>query len=587
MFNPNDKKLLEKYSSAVTLSDMEIFIFPEIMYSLVLANIMSPRIWEWKKDPWFAKLPKMNEYRKLLRTKQFIMNQFTFNLDLDTWGLTTKEKELNRFNSYIDKKILGQSNALFGYEGDKYYFDIDIRRHFGLEKYTDNVIPYWKTETLEAMEAFKYKENYPSGAGECVSLSTLYAAALYVIAGINLDKIHLLATPLHSQNFIELKEGIITNNRRIVTKNMWFNGTEITAKARRALENEKITMVVNNHGYIHTMYDEFTMPVDKYKKFSKSLKHYLRSDIDYYILCSFLRQHGSLQKKFQIEHELYGKKHYLELEKSFHYEHGSRSRMGDDTQKSLLNEIDEDEYYPSPIGDRIILNKLESFLSKTTLPLECSTPGCTHVSEEVKIDALKECCEEFDEFMEYFSCADINVELLIRDLIKFSHICPQLPDHNKKQVSYDPIDLSGCKTREDVISYLESIRKTHPVADLAFTAYRDMSKAPWEPFVKAAFERNPVSAEQTKEFSVEEVAKFLSEMNNESIYDGQRLAQPDEVWNYKRGDGIEKAFTLANIIKNRGGEFSFKSDKDKTVVVMGNKEFSFNTAKNLQIPNLN
>ena len=42
-----DKRELELYSSAVTLSDMEIFVFPELMYSLVLANIMSPRLWKW------------------------------------------------------------------------------------------------------------------------------------------------------------------------------------------------------------------------------------------------------------------------------------------------------------------------------------------------------------------------------------------------------------------------------------------------------------------------------------------------------------------------------------------------------------
>jgi len=40
---------LEKYTSAITLSDMEIFVFPELMYSLVLANIMSPIIWKWGK----------------------------------------------------------------------------------------------------------------------------------------------------------------------------------------------------------------------------------------------------------------------------------------------------------------------------------------------------------------------------------------------------------------------------------------------------------------------------------------------------------------------------------------------------------
>ena len=37
-----EKKILEKYSSAFTLSDMEIFIFPQLFYPLVLANIMSP-----------------------------------------------------------------------------------------------------------------------------------------------------------------------------------------------------------------------------------------------------------------------------------------------------------------------------------------------------------------------------------------------------------------------------------------------------------------------------------------------------------------------------------------------------------------
>ena len=54
-----DSELLEKRSAAVTLSDMEMFIFPELIYSLVLANIMSPRIWRWRDDPWFAGLDDM------------------------------------------------------------------------------------------------------------------------------------------------------------------------------------------------------------------------------------------------------------------------------------------------------------------------------------------------------------------------------------------------------------------------------------------------------------------------------------------------------------------------------------------------
>src|SRR5665647_1364647 len=72
---------MEKYSSSVTLSDMEIFIFPELLYSLLLADIMSPVIWAWKDDEWFKDIENMTPYKRILRVKQFIMDNFDFNLD--------------------------------------------------------------------------------------------------------------------------------------------------------------------------------------------------------------------------------------------------------------------------------------------------------------------------------------------------------------------------------------------------------------------------------------------------------------------------------------------------------------------------
>ena len=138
------------YSAAVTLSDMEIFVFPEIMFSLVLANIMSPRIWAWREHEWFRDIGKLKPYRRVLRLKQFIIDNYEFNLDLDTWGLTEKAREVARFAPFMDEGTIGRSNALFGYEGDKYYFSQDIRKHFGLDKYTTETIPFWKTETVEA-----------------------------------------------------------------------------------------------------------------------------------------------------------------------------------------------------------------------------------------------------------------------------------------------------------------------------------------------------------------------------------------------------------------------------------------------------
>ena len=122
----SDKKILEKYSSAFTLSDMEIFIFPELFYPLILADIMSPELWRWRDDIWFKDIEKRSFTVKANRIKQYIIQNYVFNLDLSTWGLTSKSAEIGRFSDFFDMDLLKQSNALFGYEGDKYYFDIDI-----------------------------------------------------------------------------------------------------------------------------------------------------------------------------------------------------------------------------------------------------------------------------------------------------------------------------------------------------------------------------------------------------------------------------------------------------------------------------
>ncbi len=217
----------------------------------------------------------MRPKKRLQRLRQHIMDNYTFNLDLETWGLTTQEKELKRFAPFLSPEEISSSNALFGYHGDVYYYDIDIRRHFGLDKYSNDVIPYWKTETVEAMDAFRYREGHTVGAGECVSLAGLYAAAAFVVCGLPLSSIYLMATPLHSQNFIDVDTGILTNNRRLVTKAMWANGTVISQQARRALENERVTIVSHESGFIHLLYPEASISKETYLDFSSKLCGYL------------------------------------------------------------------------------------------------------------------------------------------------------------------------------------------------------------------------------------------------------------------------------------------------------------------------
>jgi hypothetical protein len=83
--------------------------------------------------------------------------------------------------------------------------------------------------------------------------------------------------------------------------------------------------------------------------------------------------------------------------------------------------------------------------------------------------------------------------------------------------------------------------------------------------------------------STDEVYAWLEQMNDTSIYDGKYLAQPDEVANYKTGDGLEKAFLLANVIRQRDPEQDVEIVADKNdVVVNGPGQYHFVSSKGLE-----
>lgn len=562
--NPNfsDKKTLEKYSSAFTLSDMEIFIFPELFYPLVLANIMSPLIWKWRDDPWFKDIEKKNFNSKVNRIKQYIIQNYVFNLDLSTWGLTTKTREIARFSDFFDIEMLRHSNALFGYEGDKYYYDIDIRKHFGLDKFESDIIPFWKTETVEAMTAFRHKEGFATGAGECVSLSSLYAAALFIIGRIPLEKIFLIATPLHSQNFVIEKDGLITNNRRIVTKNMWFNGTSLSEKARRALENERVTIVSHISGYIHILYNKASIDKDAYQLFSTKLREFLEADVTSLIFINFLRFKSKYKSLFQYRCEESGKNRYISLEKMFEYEHTSKHNVSAESRNSLLKEIEGDEFHLSPLQGKLFLNEIEEIIDRHKgKGFEIIKSEIIKSSEIFPPEVLKE---------------------MFNDLHSFIYTEPLIPGADKDYENTFRLCISTHDNRDMILEKIdESIDKTE-LSLLATYVYRDMNKINWLPFVKAALERNPVCFNDLGEKSTQQVYYSLTELPGESIYDNSRLALPDEVWNFKRGDGVEKALLIAGIIRMKNLNVNIKIEirKDKVVVKSEDGEFIFTSAKN-------
>ena len=62
------------------------------------------------------------------------------------------------------------------------------------------------------------------------------------------------------------------------------------------------------------------------------------------------------------------------------------------------------------------------------------------------------------------------------------------------------------------------------------------------------------------------------------------MALPDEVWNFKRGDGVEKAFLLADFIlhKDRTATVTISIENKEVLLSSGSHKFLFISNKNLK-----
>jgi hypothetical protein len=346
---------------------------------------------------------------------------------------------------------------------------------------------------------------------------------------------------------------------------MWFNGTELTDKAQRALRHEQVTIVAHHTGYIHLVYPDATIQPAAYERFRHRLRAFLRQDLNMERLANYLRQNSKLQRCFQIMHIYGGKPRYIQAERVYSYEHSSSYRVSDATRDKLLEEIDEDEFYPQMIDGRIPLNKFEDFFRLNRIDLD--NPA------------------DVERLAREFTCYNAHARNIVADLTRFLRLEPRLPDAGRElnYVAAPPIEITPAMSREDIVQYLETLRGRLPTADLAFYALRDFARTDWAPFIKAALERNPVSINGARDLTDDQVAERLAGLPNESIYDGARMAQPDEVWNFGRGDGFERALCLANIWRARRPEeaLEIESRAGQVELRAGARRWGWPTCKGL------
>jgi len=346
---------------------------------------------------------------------------------------------------------------------------------------------------------------------------------------------------------------------------MWCNGTALSAQARRALENERVTIVSHISGHIPTIYDEATIAPEAYDRFAKTLSTYLKSRLTKEILGNFLRQDRDIHKCFQLRWERNGVACYIAAEKAFAYEDGSSFRITDNTRDKLLADVDAENFECSPLASRIVLNDLEAFVASHQIDID----------KDADIAKLKD----------LFASSCLNAEVALESLIQFCHVKPRLPDGGARTFlpTAKPLNITPDMDRDAVIEHVAAIREQNPVAELALHAYRDLTRIQPLPYLKACTERNPVCIEATQAMPEAELVEHIIAMPSESIYDDTgRLAQPDEVWNFGRGDGLEKAVMLATILFARtGASLTIEIGTEHVTLSYRDKRIDLETGKGL------
>ncbi|MDL2240616.1 hypothetical protein LJC69_03215, partial [Bacteroidales bacterium OttesenSCG-928-K22] len=317
-------------------------------------------------------------------------------------------------------------------------------------------------------------------------------------------------------------------NRRIVTKKMWFNATELSAKARRAIENEKITIVSHITGYIHTLYEKATISKDYYKDFEKLFINFLHTKFNFEIFVNFIRTKPEFWDCFQYKHVRNGKECYIDFRTIYKYQLNSKNSLASNSKNALFDEMDPRDFHAMTDNKKMLINDFEDYLAANP-------------------DA------DFAEIRKYFYAMFIpdgcsKMDTLFDEIEQFINVTPKLPDDNKDYIKENILEINPSMTRDEIISYVRSKQNDIEIANYSLYVYRDMENVDWEPFMKAAFERNPVSIEALRGKSIDEIHQIILDLPNKSIYSEGRVAQPDEVWNFQSGNGFEKCILFLNVI---------------------------------------
>lgn len=276
------KAKLERYSSATTLTAIELELFPTLVQAQLFANLMSPTLWEWKNlVPRRSGSPVR---RKVEGIKQHIIQNYTFTHvpgqpGLDLSGTTTIDGEKKRFEpSEKSDWVFNNLWDLFGEGKGTELSELlgveNIREHYQLAANPPGTIPTWGNEILDKMDAYSNVLPEERGSGKCEALAALYASSLIAVGGFPLEDVFLLFTATHVMACLMHGKGYISSNKRMFSAASLRNLNEHTKVVRSCFENAEITRIQTCSGLIDVREEEVSIPRHTLETYYRKLEDF-------------------------------------------------------------------------------------------------------------------------------------------------------------------------------------------------------------------------------------------------------------------------------------------------------------------------
>jgi len=247
-------KRIETLSRAVTLTVFELETDREKLFpAYLIANIMSPALWRWRKKR-NARKPdgSLKSVKGRLRDLQRQLHHYSFTNYPNTpggdpWGLLSFSKEEQRLGKGYIRKVKKEYDLILRYllaENPESQFGQIVNQPY----YKEGLFPRLRNETLEVMDAYEEISDDGRGSGKCAALAMLWAAALVVVGRFPPESITVVGNEAHLFIFLDIDDGHLFNNAKWFSKTRIHNTSDLSEFVKLVSTNTNTTFFYNLSG---------------------------------------------------------------------------------------------------------------------------------------------------------------------------------------------------------------------------------------------------------------------------------------------------------------------------------------------------